>query len=51
MAKHDGDSIQIVTIDNLPITEITQDNCASEWNNLLDHIHGSSFVALDIVSL
>lgn len=37
-----------VTCDNLPIKDITKENYAEHWQDLLSAVKTSSFIALDI---
>jgi len=37
-----------VTSSSLPIIDISQENIAQEWNELIDNIKKCSFIALDI---
>lgn len=39
-----------VTSSSLPITDITKDNVAEEWNSLITTLKKSTFIAVDIVS-
>jgi len=39
-----------VTANNLPIIDITKENCAEKWNLLISAVQNSTFIALDLVS-
>ena len=38
-----------VSAENLPIIDITEENCAEQWTNIQNAIRSSTFIALDIV--
>jgi hypothetical protein len=40
-----------VEADNMPIIDITQENLAEHWSDLLESINMSSFIAIDIVTI
>jgi hypothetical protein len=42
-------SLDMVSINNLPIVILTEDNIKNEWHNLIDHLKTSTFISIDIV--
>ena len=41
----------MVSINNLPVVTLTQDNIEKEWQELVNHIRTSTFISIDIVNM
>ncbi len=40
----------MISLNNLPIITLTEDNIKTEWSNLIENIKKSTFISIDIVS-
>lgn len=38
-----------LSLNNLPVVDLTKENVESEWNGLIEAIRSSSFVSIDVV--